>query len=226
MRPVCIIPARGGSKRFPRKNIAPLNGKPLIAYAIEAAVKSQVFETVCVSSDDDEILSVAKKYGADLPLKRPEEFSGDKVQLKQVCLYLLEKFAEEGKPYDSFGLLLPINPFCTADDIRKAYQLFTTKDANYVMSLTRCSHPPQQSVCIKDGYVKSYFGDEHFCRSQDLEPLYLENGSIFFGKTDVFRQEKEFYGSKVVAHIMPPERSVDIDSPLDLKWAEFLMANN
>jgi CMP-N-acetylneuraminic acid synthetase len=223
-KPLCIIPARGGSKRFPRKNVALLNGKPLLAYAIEAALKSAVFDLVCVSSEDDEILSTARQYGASLAVPRPAELASDTAQVKQVCCYLLEYFQARGRAYGEFGLLLVTNPLRTAADIQGAYAVFKEKNANYVMSLVPFSHPPQRAVWAPDGYVQPYFGLAHMKQTQLLDPLYRHDGSVIFARSEVFLREQEFYGSRVAPYFIPPERSVDIDSPLDLKWAEFLIS--
>ena len=221
-KPLCIIPARSGSKRFPRKNIALLAGKPLLAYAIEAAVESHVFDHVCVSSDDNEILDLARKYGATLALKRPPELATDTAQVKDVCAYLLEDLAGHGDVYTEFAVLLVTSPFRTADDISAAYDIFKRGNANTLISLVPYSHPPQRAVWISKGYVEPYFGLEYMKQTQLLEQVYRHDGSIIFARRDVFLREREFYGTKVVPFFMPPERSVDIDSPLDLAWAEFL----
>ena len=113
-KPLCIIPARGASKRFPRKNIALLAGEPLLGYAIRAAMESHVFDLVCVSSEDDEILKIAERLGAEAVLKRPHDLAGDRVPLKEVCIHLLEMFFQEGREYSEFGLLLVTNPLRTA----------------------------------------------------------------------------------------------------------------
>ncbi|MCK4782390.1 MAG: acylneuraminate cytidylyltransferase family protein [Desulfobacteraceae bacterium] len=221
-KPLCIIPSRGGSKRFPRKNIALLAGKPLLAYAVEAAVASNIFDHVCVSSDDDDILGLARTYGATLALKRPPELATDTAQVKDVCAYLLEDLAGQGQVYTEFAVLLVTNPFRTADDISAAYDIFRRGNANSVISLVPYSHPPQRAVWTPKGYVEPYFGLEYMKQTQLLDPLYRHDGSIIFARSEVFLKEREFYGTKVVPFFMPPERSVDIDSPLDLAWAEFL----
>jgi CMP-N-acetylneuraminic acid synthetase len=222
--PLCIIPARGGSKRLPRKNIALLAGKPLLAYAIEAALDSGVFDQVCVSSEDDEILEVARAHGAHLALKRPPELASDSVQVRHVCAYLLEDFAAQGQAYTEFAVLLATNPFRTAQDIKAAYEVFKREDANYVMSLVPYPHPPQRAVWAPHGYVKPYFGLQYMKQTQLLDTLYRHDGSVIFAKSEVFLTEKEFYGTKVVPYFIPLERSVDIDHPQDLAWAEFLLA--
>lgn len=222
-RPLCIIPARGGSKRFPRKNLALLAGRPLLAYAIEAALTSGVFDRVCVSSEDAEILLAARKYGAEAVL-RPIELATDTAQVKQVCEYLLKMFAGQGESYNDFAVLLVTNPFRTAQDIAAAYEVFKQEDANYLMSLVPYSHPPQRAVWVSGKYVKPYFGLEYMKQTQLMETLYRHDGSIIFAKSGVFLSEKELYGSKVAPFFVPPERSVDVDSPLDLAWAEYLLS--
>jgi CMP-N-acetylneuraminic acid synthetase len=225
-QPIGIIPARGGSKRFPRKNIAPLMNKPLLAYAIEAALDSNIFSEVCVSSEDDEILEIASEYGASLVLKRPAILSSDETPLKEVCAYLINHFAKQGINYREFGLLLPTNPLRTAQDIREAYQAFKNSGANFCMSLVKFSHPPQRAVCIRSGYVEPFWGQEFMTQAQKLEPLYRHDGSIIFAKTLTFMDKREYYGEKVAPFFISEDRSVDIDSPLDLAWAEFLLSKS
>jgi CMP-N-acetylneuraminic acid synthetase len=220
---LCMIPVRGGSKRFPGKNVAPLLGKPLLAYAVEAARSSEVFDTICVTSDNDEYLGIARACGADLTLKRTPELASDSAQVKDVCLHLIEQLAAGGKRFDEFAVLLATNPLRTADDIRNAYRMLRTEDADYVMSVVPFSHPPQRAVSIRNGYLQPFFGIGNMKPTQYLEPLYRHDGSLIFAKTDVFLREKQFYGEKVRAFVIPEERSVDIDNPLDLKWAEFIL---
>lgn len=223
-KPLCIIPARGGSKRFPRKNLALLAGKPLLAYAIDAALESRVFEVVCVSSEDEEILAIARQYGANLALKRPEALATDTAQVKHVCLHILEDFLAHGRKYEEFAVLLVTNPLRTGADLQAAYEIFKTQKANYIMSLVPFSHPPQRAVWAPHGYVEPYFDLKYMKPTQGLDTLYRHDGSVIFARSQVFLREKEFYGTKVVPYFIPPERSVDIDNPLDLEWAEFLLS--
>ncbi len=224
-KPLCIIPARGGSKRFPRKNVTPLAGKPLLAYTVETALESDIFDQVCVSSEDDEILEVARTYGATLALKRPPELATDTAQVRHVCAYLLEDFATRGQIYAEFAVLLVTSPFRTVQDIKAAYDIFKREDANYVMSLTPYSHPPQRAVWNPKGYIEPYFGLQHMKQTQLLDTLYRHDGAIILAKSETFLKEREFYGTKVVPYFIPVERSIDIDSPLDLAWAEFLLSH-
>ena len=207
-----------------RKNIAPLLQKPILAYAIEAALESKIFSEVCVSSEDDEILEIASKYGVSLVLKRPANLSSDRTPLKEVCAHIMGSFEKQGIHYREFGLLLPTSPLRTSQDIRGAYKTFKNSDANFCMSLVKFSHPPQRAVCIRSGYVEPFWGQEFMTQTQKLEPLYRHDGSIIFANTRAFMEKKEFYGEKVVPFFIPEDRSVDIDSPLDLAWAEFLLS--
>lgn len=224
-KPLCIIPARGGSKRFPRKNIALLEGKSLLSYAIESAIESGIFGEICVSSEDDEILGIARGYASILALKRPEELATDSAQVKEVCLYLLKYFAGIGKAYTEFAVLLTTNPFRTAEDIRNAYDIFRRSCSNYVMSLVPYSHPPQRAVWVPDAVVEPYFGTEYMKQTQFLDRLYRHDGSVIFGRTKAFLKDRDFYGTNVAPFYMSPEKSVDIDSPLDLAWAKFLISH-
>jgi len=221
-KPLCIIPARGGSKRFPRKNIALLRGKPLLAYAIEAAQQSDVFDSICVSSDDDEILDIAREYGADLLLKRSAELASDTVQVKHVCAHILKSLEEEGSAYESFALILSTSPLRTGKEVREAYEKFCTEDANYVMSVAPFRHSPLQAVHAPKKYIEPFFDIEHM-NTTHPEVLYRDDGSMIFAKTEVFLKEMTWYGSKVIPYYMPEGTSVDIDNPMDLLWAEFLM---
>lgn len=221
--PLCIIPARGGSKRFPGKNVALLNGKPLIAYAIEVARESGVFEAVCVSSDDPEILDIASRWEADCAVSRPRHLASDTVQVKDVCAHVLRTFADAGTAYATFGLLLPTSPLRTAEDIVRAYDLLVSHEANFVLSLVPFSHPVQRAVWVPGQYVEPYFGIEHMQPTQALDTTYRHDGTVIFARTSAFFEQMEFYGTKAVPYFVPEERSVDIDHPIDLDWAEFLL---
>ena len=222
--PLCLIPARGGSRRFPRKNLALLQGRPLVAHAVAAARASGVFGLIAVSSEDGEILAAAREAGADVALPRPPELAGDTVMVKEVCVQVLEDFIAQGQVFREFGVLLPTTPLRRPEDLQAGYRLLQNPEVNYVMSLVPFSHPPQRAVWAPEGFVEPYFGHEFMQPAQRLAPLYRHDGSFIFAKTEVFLREREFYGSRVAPYFIPPEYSVDIDSPLDLAWAEFLLA--
>ena len=220
---LCVIPARGCSQRFPRKNLALLRGKPLLAYSIEVAFESGVFETVCVSSESDEILAVAEEYGA-LPLKRPDELSGDFVGYAAVCAHALEHFSARGKTYEYFAVLLPTSPLRAVEDILEPYEILMREDGDYVISLVPCIEPPQRVVSIEEGYVTPFFGREFMGQAQTMTQLYRHDGTIIFCKSEPFLAEKAWYGPRGLAYFTPVERAVDIDVPMDLEWSEFLLS--
>ena len=221
---LCIIPARGGSRRFPRKNLASFGGHPLAGQAILAAKAAGIFRTVCVSSEDDEVLSVAEQYGADLVLKRDAELARYERQVKDVCGSVIQELATDGDHYPTFAVLLPTSPLRTPEDIRAAHDVLLESGADCCMSLVTCEHPPQRALALRDGHVEAYFGDQYLKPAQSLETLYRHDGTVLFARTESFLREGSFYGGHVVPYIVSRERSVDIDHPLDLAWAEFLAA--
>lgn len=221
-KPLCIIPARGGSKRFPRKNLAPFLGKPLLAHAIESAQESSVFDVVCVSSEDHEILEVARSFGADMVIERPQALATDAVQIREVCGELLRDLSRGGRSYKDFGVLLTTNPLRTPENIREAYALFCQTQADFVMTVVSYTHPPQRALRTVDDRLEPFIGVDYMKQTQRLEPLYRHDGTVIFGQVETFLETGEFYSGRIVPFIMQPERSVDIDTPLDLEWAEFL----
>lgn len=223
-RPLCIIPARRGSRRFPGKHLAKLAGKPLVLYAIEAAQASGVFAELCVSSDDEDVLDLARAARVPHVLRRPPALAADDVPVKDVCAHLLREFAGRGVRYRSFGVLLATCPFRTAGDLQAAYALFLREDAGVCMSLAPYVRAPQRAVWMPEGRVQPYFGHRYMVRTQLLDPLYYHDGSIIFAKTEPFLAHPEFYGDTAVGYLVPADRAVDIDAPMDLAWAEFLMA--
>jgi len=224
-KPTAIIPARKGSNRLKGKNKALLNGKPLVEYTIEAAVQSEVFGMIIVSSDDMDILDIAIKHfnhGVVQPHKRPTALSGDNVWIRDLCRFLIETYGFA----PIFSVLQPTNPFCAAEDIKKAYDLLWKNEANYVISIAKSPQPPQMALEIKDSYLKPYWGIENFDLAQKLKPLYYPDGSIIFARTKVFLEEFAldfFAGSKALPYFM--ERSIDIHTAEDLAYAEVLMKN-
>lgn len=218
MKVIAIIPARGTSKRFPRKNVALLQGKPLLGYAIDCAKQSGVFDDIIVSSEDGEILRVAQEYGASVH-RRSADLAADTIQLKTLCRAILAE--QDG--YDAFGLLLPTNPLRTAEDLREAYALFMQPDTDAVMSVVPHADPPQRAVWAPRGYIEPYFDAKNMKRDQDLDQLYHDDGSIIIAKTHVFLDIGELYLPKTRAYFINPEHSVDINHPRDLKLAEFLL---
>lgn len=225
-RILAIIPGRGGSKRFPGKNLALFQGKPLVGIAAEVAKASGVFQAICVSSDDKEILRTGGEYGADCLHVRSEKFASDTVQLPEVCRDVLDHLASEGKTFDSFAILTPMNPLRTTEDILAAEKLLTTSGADVVISLATHTHSPQRALAVRDNHVEQYFSGENLETYTKEERLYYHDAAILFARTEPFLRTGKFHGPNVVPYFTPPERSVNIDYPIDLAWAEFLYSRS
>lgn len=220
---LAIIPARGGSKGLPRKNILPLAGKPVIAWSINAARKSRHINRTIVSTDDREIAGVSKKYGAEVVI-RPKELATDKAKTIDVILHLLNSLKEkENYIPDVVVLLQPTSPLRTAKDLDESIKIFLKKKPEFVVSFYE-SNSILWSFKIEKGYTKSLLGDAYLKRRrQDLGNAYLPNGAIYISTPKNILKYKGFYGKKVFPYIMPENRSVDIDYELDLKIAELIM---
>jgi CMP-N-acetylneuraminic acid synthetase len=226
MEVAAVITARGGSKGIPGKNIADLAGKPLIAWGIEAALKSPSVNRLIVSTDDDKIAEVCRKYGANVPFKRPAELSGDKSPHIPVIQHAVKWMEDnENKVYDRIMLLQPTSPFTTSEDIEAALKLAENADAVSSVCLSE-KHPAYALTLDKNGMLERYLKreSEGYFRRQDLKPAYTENGAIYIVKRDVLMLE-DFLDppGRTRAYIMPPERSMDIDTPWDLYLANLIM---
>lgn len=222
---LAVIPARGGSKGVPHKNIKELAGKPLLAYTVEAAVKSGVFEKVIVSTDDAEIADAARKYGAEIPFIRPDAISGDFVSSDDVVEHALNYFKDMGQDFDTVCKLQPTSPLRTAEHIRQAYMQMQEKKADFVVSVCECEHSPLWSgILDEDNRLDKFIREDvkRACR-QSLPAYYRLNGAIYMAKTEAFLKQKSFLGKNGIAYIMPQRDSVDIDSSLDFLFADFLI---
>jgi len=218
---LAIIPARGGSKRLLRKNILDLNGKPLIAYSIEAGLKSKYIDKVIVSSDDDEILEVSKKYGAQL-IKRPEVLASDTATTFDALKHTIDNIEK----YDYILLLQATSPLRNEKHIDEAIELLELKKADAIVSVCEMDHSPLWSNTLpKDNSMTGFLKDEvKNKRSQDLERHYRLNGAIYICKTDKLLEDKTFFlKDKIFAYKMNRESSIDIDEEIDFKMAEVLM---
>ena len=225
-RILAVIPARGGSKRLPCKNVLPLNGKPLIAWTIEAALQSQYVDEVVVSSDDDEIIAIAQRFGASVPFKRPDEFSGDQATTNAVIEHCLDYYAGLDDPFQLVMILQPTSPLRTATQIDEACDQLLAADAQGLISVCECEHSPLWANTLPDDLSMENFisTDVLGRRSQDLETHYRLNGAIYLFDIEQFRRSSGiFYAPDVIAHPMDQHSSVDIDTVLDFKLAELLM---
>jgi len=218
---IALIPARGGSKGLPRKNLLLMHGKPLIAHTIEAALKSTAIDRVIVSTDDEEIACVARQYGAEVPFMRPSELASDAASSQDVMLHALQVLQEHGVAIHDFCLLQPTSPLRIATQIDAAAELFFDKRADSVLSVTQYDHPVQWAVSIADTGKIDARELVLETRRQDLIPYYRPNGAIYIFKADFFRLCGGVYlGEESYGYVMPPEHSLDIDTPLDFVIAE------
>lgn len=226
MAHIAIIPARGGSKRLPGKNIKLLGGKPLIAWTIEAALKSDCFDQVIVSTDDQDISSVAKEFGASVPFIRPAELSGDTATSDAVIKHAVEWLENtENLVVETVTLLQPTSPFRNSQHICESFKVYLDKQADAVVSVTKtdtrlelCNTLPTDHSLV--GFLK---GDMK--RTQDMQQVYELNGAIYLFKRNFVGVLGKVYSAECrgFAYVMSPDDSVDIDTVRDFQWAEFLL---
>ena len=225
MRNIAIIPARSGSKGIKDKNIRLLNGKPLLAYTIEAALKSKCFDVVMVSTDSKKYKKIAEEYGAEVPFLRSEGNSKDNASPWEVVKEVLEQFKALGKDFDTFALLQPTSPLRSAKDIKNAYKELEEKKAKAVVSMCEieCSihlvNKLPENLSMKGFISKKQYNK----RRQEIEPYYRFNGAIYISKVKTFMKHMNIYDDKCYAYIMDRSRSYDIDSKEDMKIVEALM---
>jgi len=220
-----VITARGGSKSIPRKNIKKLAGKPLIAYTIEAAKESKYLTRCVVSTDDEEIAEISRRYGADVPFLRPAELAQDDSTSMAVVQHALKWLKEnKGEEYDYLMILQPTSPLRTAEDIDGCIKKIVETDADSVMSMYELMDfsPKKFKKIIEGDLIEPYFQEEgrESSRRQDLDKMYKRNCAIYLTKTSLI-MEGDLFGKKSVAYLMSEERSIDINSPLDFELAEF-----
>ena len=222
MKVLGIIPARGGSKGMPKKNIRPLLNKPLIAWTIEQALKSKYIDRVVVSTDDPAIARLAKKHGADVPFMRPDKLATDKAKSIDVVSHALLSLPEK---YDYVVLLQPTSPLRTADDIDACVKLCMSKGGNSCVSVTESEKNPHWMYSLdRDGRMHRLIKTKKTIdRRQDLPKSYALNGAVYTARIDWLSHSKSFVTDETYAYIMPKERSVDIDNDLDFRFAEFLL---
>ena len=222
---LAVIPARGGSKGLPGKNIRPLSGKTLIGWSIALANNCPGIDRLIVSTEDHEIARIARKLGAEVPFMRPAALATDQAQGIDVVLHAIDWAQRQGEGFDVLLLLQPTSPLRAREDIGDSLRMLKEGRAKSVVSVCPAEHSPLWSNTLpKDHCMKDFIGlDVKNKNRQDSLPFYRLNGAIFAGFFDYIKENKSFFGKKTFAHIMPPERSVDIDSPLDLDFAEFLI---
>ena len=221
---ICIIPARGGSKRVPKKNIIQFHGKPLLAYTIEAAVKSKLFGNhIYVSSDSRDILAVAERYAKQgvHAVRRPDEISGDHASLEDAAIHLLKTIDQS---FDSLCLLMPNFPLRNAKDVSSSYRTFIDKKADCLMTVTDFQWlTPFWAMQERDNFIHFFFGRKYLIDSKLLpENVFALADAVRWVRIKNFLKERKFHGKYVMQHEIPFERSIEIDTVKDLELARKL----
>ncbi|MCR8913697.1 pseudaminic acid cytidylyltransferase [Marinobacter panjinensis] len=220
---VAIIPARGGSKRIPRKNVRDFCSKPMIAWSIDAAWASGCFDRIIVSTDDPEIAEVAIEYGAEVPFIRPPELSDDYAGTIPVIRHAVNWIQQNGEPVDYACCIYATAPFISPEDLQRGWELIQQKAASYVFAVTNYAFPIQRALRITDSGRVAMFNPEHFnTRSQDLEEAWHDAGQFYWGSAEAWLKEMPVFSERAMAVKLPRSRVQDIDTPEDWTYAELM----
>lgn len=220
---IAMIPARGGSKRIPRKNIRPFAGKPAIVHAIDAAKDAGIFDLILVSTDDAEIAKVAEQYGAAVPFMRPAEISDDHATTLDVIKHTLDWTVSKGYNVEALCCIYPINPFLEVTDLQKSYDLLQQKDVQYSFPITEFPSVIQRAIKLNtSGRLEMFNPETYLARSQDLEPAFYDAGQFYWGKPEAFAKKIPVYSKNAVPLIIPQWRVVDVDTEEDWQRAELI----
>lgn len=218
---IAIITARGGSKRIHRKNIKDFFGQPMIKYAIDAALKSKIFDTVMVSTDDEEIAEISKKCGAEIPFMRSEETSNDFATTNDVLIEVIKKYKEKDVIFDNICCIYPCVPLLKDDVLKDAYNTFINSNSDALMPVVKYSYPIQRALRISNNNFLNYaYPENKLKRSQDLETMYHDVGMFYFIKASVFLKVKTLLPLKTSSFIMNELYVQDIDTIDDWNIAE------
>jgi pseudaminic acid cytidylyltransferase len=221
---LAVIPARGGSKRIPRKNIKPFGGKPMIAWSIQAAQNSGVFDRIVVSTDDEEIADIACVYGAEVPFIRPNELSGDHTDTIPVITHAIEWHLDQGLNPTHVCCIYATAPFIQSQDIRHGAETLVQSGANFAFSVTSFGFPIQRAIKLRaDGRVEMFHPTHFQTRSQDLPEAYHDAAQFYWGTKAAWLSGTQIFGSGSVPVILPRYRVQDIDTPEDWEQAKALM---
>ena len=217
---IAIITARGGSKRIPKKNIKDFCGKPILAYSIEAALKSELFQEVMVSTDSEEIAEVARQYGAKVPFMHSEKTSDDYATTADVLMEVLEEYAKRGKTFKYMACIYPTAPFVTAKKLTQGMEMLKADNAKMVMPVVQFSYPPQRGYVIQEQQLVMKWKENVRKRSQDLEKLYHDSGQFYLYKVDEYMKYRGLVMEGIVPVIVNELEVQDIDDETDWKLAE------
>lgn len=217
---IAIITARGGSKRIPKKNIRNFCGKPIIAYSIEAALKSGMFDTVMVSTDSEEIAEIGREYGAEVPFMRSEATSNDYADTTDVLKEVIDEYARHGQAFDAFCCIYPTAPFVTAEKLIESYRLLRADDVCNVIPMVPFSFPPQRGMVKAGKYITPAYPEHINKRSQDLDEIFHDCGQFYWCKTEAFQKNPDILGNHTVPYIVSETEVQDIDNISDWELAE------
>lgn len=220
MKKIAIITARGGSKRIPKKNIREFCGKPILAYSIEAAAESGIFDTVMVSTDSGEIAAVAEKYGAEVPFYRSEETAGDFATTNDVLLEVLAEYEKRGKRFELGCCIYPTAPFVTGEKLREGVDKLLLSDADTLIPVVAFSYPPQRAMIVREGRLVFECPQYLDSRSQDLEPHYHDVGQFYVFRTESFRRNRKLMVGNILPMVVSELEVQDIDNQTDWEIAE------
>ncbi len=222
-----LIPAKGASKRFPKKNIAKLAGLPLIAWAEKSLKNANLCSRIILSTEDKEVASVAEEHGLEVPFLRPENLGKDPSGVVEVALHALETLESHGEHYDVLIIALPTSPLRQAEDVINAYRLFQEKNAHFLLSVSEYEHSPLAALaCDSEGRLTPYYPEHFGKKSQAMPKAFRPNGAIHVLDVKAFKAEKSYFGEPMLAYEMPLDRSVDIDTPRDLQLAQLWLSEH
>jgi pseudaminic acid cytidylyltransferase len=220
---VAIIPARGGSKRIPRKNIKLFGGRPMIEWSIDAATKSKLFDQIIVSTDDSEIAEIALACGADVPFKRPSELSDDYTNTSAVIAHAIEWYQQQGLMPRLACCIYATAPFVSPIDLKRGLDIISTENSDFAFSVTSFAFPIQRAISLtKEGRVKMFQPECFEARSQDLEEAYHDAGQFYWGKADAWLSGKPIFSIDSSPVILPRHRVQDVDTIEDWLRAEWM----
>jgi len=220
---IAVIPARKGSKRFPGKNTALLKGKPLVTHTIEIALKTEIFSKICVTTDDPDVMAIAKEKKVTV-IERPKELCGDAVLVDKTVLNVMGILEDRKENYDAVCLMTPTAPLRTVDDVTGAVRLLWEKNADFVITVTKYDHNPYHALAIQNGVLKpNFMADVFFKDPWSLPVLYRPLAVARVGRWEAVKRHGTIFGPGMISYIIPADHAVDIDNPIDLKWAEFLL---
>ena len=217
---LCVIPARGGSKRIPKKNIKNFCGKPIIAWSIETAKESKCFDKIIVSTDDDQIANLAQRYGAEVPFMRPKELSDDYTATVPVISHAIEWQIKNDRKPKYVCCIYPTAPFIKTTDLQKGLKTLKESNSDYVFSATDYPYPIQRSFRInKDNTLEMFYPEHYNSRSQDLEEAFHDAGQFYWGLTDAWLDDRPIFSKKSSPTLISRKRVQDIDTPEDWQVA-------